>query len=166
MTKVGIAPARRARAAAVLTVVASVVIAVWLEMRQPRIRMAGLSSVDMAGFHPDFATFWHSAVALTGSADIYHTPAKLINLNPPLVSVLLAPLAGVPMVTAYRVMVALTVVMVLGAVLAVARELRLTGRVQAAVVGTVLVSSPLHGTPDAGPDLRSAAGGLGGRLDR
>jgi len=42
--------------------------------------------------------------------------------------------------------VALTVVMVLGAVLAVARELRLTGRVQGAVIGVVLLSSPLHNT--------------------
>jgi SUF system NifU family Fe-S assembly protein len=36
--------------------------------------------------------------------------------------------------------------MALGAVLAVARELRLAGRVKAAVVGAVLASSPLHGT--------------------
>jgi alpha-1,2-mannosyltransferase len=146
VAKVGIALAGRARAAAVLTVVASVAIALWLEMRQPRIRLAGLLSVDMAGFHPDFEAFWHSAVALNEGTDIYHTPAKLINLNPPLVSVLLAPLGGMPMLTAYRVMVALTVVMVLGAVLAVARELRLTGWIQAAVVGAVLASSPLHGT--------------------
>jgi hypothetical protein len=58
VAKVDIAPARRARAAAVLTVVASVVVAVWLDMRQPhRIRLAGLPSVDMAGLHPDFETF-------------------------------------------------------------------------------------------------------------
>jgi alpha-1,2-mannosyltransferase len=146
VAKVDIATAGRARAVAVLTVVASAAIAVWLEMRQPRIRLAGVLSVDMAGFHPDFETFWHSAVAFTEGTDIYQTPAKLINLNSPLVSVLLAPLAGVPLVTAYWIMVALTVVMVLGAVLAVARELRLSGRVRAAVVGAVLVSSPLHGT--------------------
>lgn len=139
-------PAGRARVAAVLTVVASAVIAVWLDVRQQRVRLAGLWSTDMAGLHPDFETFWRSAVALTEGADIYHTPSKLINLNPPLVSVLLAPLAGVPVVPAYRIMVVLTVVMVLGAVLAVARELRLAGGVQAMVGGAVLASSPLHGT--------------------
>jgi alpha-1,2-mannosyltransferase len=146
VAKVGIAPTRRARAAAVLTVVASVVIAVWLDMRHRHTRLADLPSADMAGSHPDFETFWRSAVALTEGVDIYDTPSRLINLNPPLVSALLAPLTGVPMVTAYRVMVALTLVMVLGAVLAVARELRLAGWVQAAVVGAALVSSPLHGT--------------------
>lgn len=146
MATLDIASAARARVAAVLTAVTSVAILVWLEARQPRIRMLGLSSADMAGLHPDFETFWHSAVALTEGADIYHAPTKLINLNPPLVSVLLAPLAGAPLVTAYRIMLALTVVMALGAVLAVARELRLTGRVQAAVVAAVLAASPLHGT--------------------
>jgi glycosyl transferase family 87 len=146
VTKVDIAPAGRARVAAVLTIVASVVITVWLDMRHRHIRLAGLPSVDMAGLHPDFETFWRSAVAITEGADIYDTPARMLNLNPPLVSVLLTPLTGMPMLAAYRIMVALTVAMVLGAVLAVARELRLSGRVQAAVIGVVLLSSPLHNT--------------------
>jgi len=132
--------------AAVLTVVASVVITVWLDLRHRHIRLADLPSVDMAAQHPDFETFWRSAVALTKGTDLYDTPSRLINLNPPLVSVLLTPLTGIPMLTAYRLMVALTVAMVLGAVLVVAHELRLGGRVRAAVIGAVLVSSPLHST--------------------
>ena len=49
----------------------------------------------MCELHVDFDTFWHSAVALTQGADIYDDAgAKLTNLNPPLLTVLLAPFAA------------------------------------------------------------------------
>ena len=82
----------------------------------------------------------------TQGGDIYDTPAKLRNLNPPLLAVLLAPFALLDALPAYRLFVVLTLIMVVGAVLVVARELRLTARVTAAVVLVVLASSPLHGT--------------------
>ncbi len=105
-----------------------------------------LPSPDMYELHADFDTFHASAVALAGGGDIYDTPAKLRNLNPPLLSVLLAPFALLDALTAYRLFTVLTLLVVVGAVLAVARELRLSRTVTAAVVLAVLASSPLHGT--------------------
>jgi alpha-1,2-mannosyltransferase len=105
-----------------------------------------LPSPDMHELHVDFDTFRLSAVQLVQGGDIYHTAAKLRNLNPPLLTVLLAPAALLDAVPAYRLFAALTLLMVLGAVLAVTRELRLSRGVTAAVAATVLASSPLHGT--------------------
>jgi arabinofuranan 3-O-arabinosyltransferase len=127
-------------------VLASVVTTVVLHLRHPDALVTLLPSTDMRELHVDFDTFWHSAVALTQGTDIYETPAKLTNLNPPLLTVLLTPFAGLDALTAYRIFAVLTLLMVLGAVLAVAVELRLRRWVTGAVLVTVLVSSPLHGT--------------------
>lgn len=105
-----------------------------------------LPSPDMHELHVDFDTFRLSAVQLLAGGDIYDTPAKLHNLNPPLLTVLLAPTALLDAVPAYRAFAVLTLLMVLGAVLAVARELRLRRGATVAVALTVLASSPLHGT--------------------
>jgi arabinofuranan 3-O-arabinosyltransferase len=78
--------------------------------------------------------------------DIYDTPAKLTNLNPPLLSILLAPFAALDPLSAYRVFATLTLLMILAAVLLVVRELRLSRRWTVAVVLALLASSPLHGT--------------------
>jgi alpha-1,2-mannosyltransferase len=129
-----------------LLVLASLVTAVVLHVRHPDALVTLLPSTDMRELHVDFDTFWHSAVALTQGADIYDTPAKLTNLNPPLLSVLLTPFAGLDALTAYRIFALLTLLMVLGSVLAVATELRLRPLVTTAVLVTVLASSPLHGT--------------------
>src|SRR4029079_19519567 len=96
--------------------------------------------------HPDFDTSGAPAVALVSGGDIYDTPAKLRNLNPPLLTVLLTPFALLDALPAYRLFVALTLLVVVGAVLVVARELRLTVGATTAVVLVVLASSPLHGT--------------------
>jgi alpha-1,2-mannosyltransferase len=117
-----------------------------LHARYPDALVTLLPLPDMYELHVDFDTFWHSAVALTQGADVYETPAKLVNLNPPLLSVLLVPFTGLDSLTAYRVFVVLTALLVVGAVLATARELRLSTPVTAAVTVTVLASSPLHGT--------------------
>ena len=132
-------------AVAWLLVLASVVTAVVLHVRHPDALVTLLPSTDMRELHVDFDTFWHSAVALTQGADIYDTPAKLTNLNPPLLTVLLTPFAGLDALTAYRIFAVLTLLMVLGAVLAMALELRLRPMVTTAVLVTVLASSPLHG---------------------
>ncbi len=126
-------------------VLVSVVVTVLLHVTYPSL-VTLLPHPDMYDLHVDFDTFWHSAVALTQGADIYDTPAKLRNLNPPLLSVLLAPFAALDSLTAYRIFVVFTALLVVGAVLAVTRELRLSAPVTAAVVLTVLASSPLHGT--------------------
>jgi arabinofuranan 3-O-arabinosyltransferase len=117
-----------------------------LHVAHPDALVTLLPSPDMHELHVDFDTFHASAVALVHGGDIYDTPAKLRNLNPPLLTVLLAPTALLDSLPAYRVFATLTLLMVLGAVLAVARELRLPRGVTVAVTLAVLASSPLHGT--------------------
>jgi alpha-1,2-mannosyltransferase len=129
-----------------LLVVASLVTAVVLHVRHPDALVTLLPSADMRELHVDFDTFWQSAVALTQGADIYDTPAKLTNLNPPLLTVLLTPFAALDALTAYRIFALLGLLLVVGSVLAVARELRLPARVTVPAVLAVLASSPLHGT--------------------
>lgn len=144
----GPAPLHRALGVGVpaLVVAASLVLTVVLHALHPDALVTLLPLPDMYELHVDFDTFWHSAVALTQGADIYETPAKLTNLNPPLLSVLLVPFAGLDSLTAYRLFVVITALLVIAAVVAAARELRLSAPVTAAVVVTVLASSPLHGT--------------------
>jgi alpha-1,2-mannosyltransferase len=144
------APSRSAvvlrRAVSGLLVLASLVAAVVLHVRHPDALVTLLPSTDMRELHVDFDTFWHSAVALVAGGDIYETPAKLTNLNPPLLTVLLVPLAWLDPLTAYRVFAVFTLLVVAVAVLAVARELRLSRPVTALALVAVLASSPLHGT--------------------
>jgi alpha-1,2-mannosyltransferase len=144
------APARpeglAVRVLAGLVVVASLAVTAVLHVGHPGTLVGLLPSPDMRELHVDFDTFWHSAAALTHGADIYDTPAKLTNLNPPLLTVLLTPFTLLDALPGYRVFAVLTLLMVLGAVLVVARELRLGRGVTVAVVLAVLASSPLHGT--------------------
>jgi alpha-1,2-mannosyltransferase len=127
-------------------VLASLVATVVLHVRHPDALVTMLPGSDMRDLHVDFDTFWHSAVALAAGDDIYDTPAKLTNLNPPLLTVLLVPFAWLDALTAYRVFMVLTLLLVAAAVLAVARELRLPRTATALALVAVLASSPLHGT--------------------
>lgn len=143
-------PGRRApavrRAVSGLLVLASLVVTVVLHVRHPDALVTMLPGTDMRDLHVDFDTFWHSAVALVGGDDIYDTPAKLTNLNPPLLTVLLVPFAWLDALSAYRVFVVLTLLLVAASVLAVARELRLSRTATVLALLAVLASSPLHGT--------------------
>jgi alpha-1,2-mannosyltransferase len=134
------------RSVAGLIVLGSIVAAVVLTVRHPDALVLLLPSNDMRELHVDFDTFWHSAVALTQGGDIYHTSAKLTNLNPPVLTALFTPFAALDALTAYRVWVVLTLLMVVGSILAVARELRLKPLHTAGALLAVLASSPLHGT--------------------
>lgn len=134
------------RVVAGLLVLASIVTAVVLDIRHPDVLLRLIPSTDMRELHVDFDTFWHSAVAMVNGTDIYDTPAKLHNLNPPLMTVLLSPFAPMDEVTAYRIWVVLTTLMVAGSILAVARELRLRAVFTVPALLAVLASSPLHGT--------------------
>jgi arabinofuranan 3-O-arabinosyltransferase len=134
------------RAVSGVLVLASLVATVVLHVRHPDALVTMLPGSDMRDLHVDFDTFWHSAVALVSGGDIYDTPAKLTNLNPPLLTVLLVPFALLDALTAYRVFMVLTLLLVAGAVLAVARELRLPRTATALALVAVLASSPLHGT--------------------
>lgn len=142
-------PARRwpaARVGAVVLAVAALALTAALHATHHNLLVLGLSSADMRELHADFDTFWQSAVALTQGGDIYATPAKLRNLNPPLLSLLLAPLASLDVVVAYRVFAAVTLLLIAGAVLLVCRELRLPWWWTAGATLAMLASSPLHGT--------------------
>lgn len=132
--------------AAAAVVLAAVVTTVALHGRYPDALVTLLPGTDMRDLHVDFDTFRHSAVALIQGADIYETPAKLTNLNPPLLTVLLVPFAAFDALTAYRIFLGFTTALVLASVLAVARELRLPAVVTVAATVAVLASSPLHGT--------------------
>jgi arabinofuranan 3-O-arabinosyltransferase len=138
--------ARLRRVVSGALVLASLVAAVVLHVRHPDALVTMLPATDMRDLHVDFDTFWHSAVALVAGDDIYDTPAKLTNLNPPLLTALLVPFAWVDALTAYRVFLVLTLLMVAGSVLAVARELRFSRTATALALLAVLASSPLHGT--------------------
>jgi arabinofuranan 3-O-arabinosyltransferase len=132
-------------AVAGVLVVASVVAMVWLDVLYPPLPVM-IPTSDMYEVHVDFDTFWQSAVSLVHGGDIYVTPAKLTNLNPPLLTVLLVPFAWLDPLTAYRIWVGLCLVMVLGSLLLVARELRLRPLATGLALAAVIASSPLHGT--------------------
>ncbi|SHK19055.1 Protein of unknown function [Pseudonocardia thermophila] len=134
------------RAVAVVLVLVSIVTSVVLTARHPDALVTMLPLPDMRDLHVDFDTFWHSAVALAQGGDIYATDAKLRNLNPPLLSVLLLPFAAVDALTGYRIWMVLTLLMIVGSIWAVARELRLRPGVTALVMLGVVASSPVHGT--------------------
>lgn len=103
-------------------------------------------SADSMTVHPDFDTFWRSAEALWEGGDVYDTEARLPNLNPPLWTVLISPLGLLEPLTAYRLFVLISLVVVVGYLAWVADELRL--RSGWAVVGAamLLLSSPLLAT--------------------
>jgi alpha-1,2-mannosyltransferase len=137
---------RARRAVPAFVVLASLVASVVLHVRHPDALVTLLALPDMRELHVDFDTFWHSAVALTRGEDLYDTPAKLTNLNPPLLAVLFAPFALLDALPAYRVWVVLSLLAVVGCLLAAARELRLRPALTAGALVAVLASSPLHGT--------------------
>ena len=55
--------------------------------------------------HVDFDSFWRSARAMLEGQSIYDTGVELVNLNPPLWTVLISPLGLLEPLTAYRVFV-------------------------------------------------------------
>jgi arabinofuranan 3-O-arabinosyltransferase len=117
----------------------------WLYVRYPGVLVSGVANPDPTG-HVDFETFWRSTRALLDGTDLYRTGSVLPNLNPPFLSLLLAPLGLVPVLPAYWVFTAVTVLVVTGSVLLTARELRLGRAATAFSLLTVLAASPLHGT--------------------
>lgn len=141
---------RLARPVAPVVAVAALVTAALLFVLGGPPLLRWIPATDIARMHVDFDTFRASAYALLqhgpGSAAIYDTGARLHNLNPPLLSVLLAPLALLDPVTGYRLLTALSVLLVAGSVLLVCRELRLGRRWTTGALVVVLASSPLHGT--------------------
>jgi Glycosyltransferase family 87 len=124
---------------------AALVLAGWLYVRFGSGNFARLAATDMY-WHVDFESFWRSAVALREGADLYRTGMTTVNLDPPLLAVLLLPLAWLAPLTAYHLFALLNLVLMVGSVIAVAERVRLRPGWAMAAVAALLASSPLHGT--------------------
>ena len=96
--------------------------------------------------HVDFDTFWRSARALLSGGDLYDTGARLVNLNPPVWTLLISPLGFLEVLTAYRAFVFVSLIVAVGYLAWTAEEVGL--RPAWAVVGAVMLlfSSPMLST--------------------
>lgn len=113
----------------------------WLFIRQGNLSLVGIGSTDMR-VHGDFDTFWRSARALLNGSDIYATAAENPNLDPPLLTFLMAPLGLFSAVSSYRLFVLVTVVLVVASMLAISTELRLRADMTSIATIAALLSAP------------------------
>ena len=106
----------------------------------------GRISTDSMSVHVDFDSFWRSARALLEGGDIYDAGARLVNLNPPVWTVLISPLGLLEAIDAYRLFVLLCVLVVLGYLAWTAEEIGLRPVWAVVGAGLLLLSSPLLST--------------------
>lgn len=106
----------------------------------------GRISTDSMRVHVDFDSFWRSARALLEGGDIYDAGARLVNLNPPVWTVLISPLGFMEAIDAYRLFVLLSVLVVLGYLAWTAEEIGLRPVWAVVGAGLLLLSSPLIST--------------------
>lgn len=121
------------------------VAALGMEVRYTGGTLERIATVSM-NIHADFDSFWRSAKAMLEGRDIYHTGAGLVNLNPPIWTVLISPLGLLATLTAYRVFVLLSLVVTVGYLAWTAGELRLGPGWTTVGVAMLLLSSPLLAT--------------------
>jgi glycosyl transferase family 87 len=121
------------------------VVALWLLLAYGSANVDRVTTGFM-GAHPDFDTFHRSAQALLHGRPIYDTGAALVNLNPPIWTILFVPFGLLDVLVSYRIFEVLTAVLIVGSSLVVARELRVGKGKQAIAALAMLVSSPLMGT--------------------
>ena len=121
------------------------VASLWMDVGYMSGTLERIASQSMA-YHVDFDSFWRSAKAMLEGRNIYDTGVDLVNLNPPLWTVLISPLGLLEPITAYRVFVLISLVVVVGYLAWTVEELRLGPGWT--VVGAVmlLLSSPLLAT--------------------
>lgn len=103
-------------------------------------------SADSMDVHADFDTFFRSAEAALAGGDVYDTGARLVNLNPPVWTVLMLPFTFMEPLDAYRLFGLISLFMTIGAAAWMAGELRLRAGWAVVAVGVVLFSSPLLAT--------------------
>ncbi len=103
-------------------------------------------STDVMDIHADFDSFRQSALAMWRGEDIYNSGARLVNLNPPIWTVLMAPFALMESLNAYRLFVLLMLFTTIGYLAWMAEELRLRAAWAVVGVGMLIVSSPLLAT--------------------
>jgi len=117
----------------------------WMDIEYLGGTLDRIGTQSMA-FHVDFDSFWRSAKAMLEGQNIYDTGVELVNLNPPLWTVLISPLGLLEPLTAYRVFVLISLIVVVGYLAWTVEELHL--RPGWTVVGVVMLlfSSPLLAT--------------------
>lgn len=103
-------------------------------------------STESMDVHADFDTFWRSADAMWDGRDVYEAGARLVNLNPPFWTVVLAPFGLMEPLVAYRVFVLISLLMAIGYLAWMAEEVRLRAGWTALAMGMLLLSSPLLAT--------------------
>lgn len=121
------------------------VAAVWLDVRYLGGALGRISTSSMS-VHVDFDSFWRSARALLGGGNIYDAGARLVNLNPPVWTVLISPLGLLEAIDAYRLFVVMSILLALGYLAWTAEELRLRPVWAVVGAGLLLFSSPLLAT--------------------
>jgi len=133
-------------AALVLAAFGVLVVSLVIDVRYGAGTLERISSGSM-DVHMDFDVFWHSAKALLDGRNIYFgTGGPDSSANPPLWTVLMAPLGLLEPLTAYRSFVMVTLLTSLGYLAWMADELRLRVGWAVVGVGVLLLSSPLLGT--------------------
>src|SRR4028118_2091712 len=121
------------------------VAALWMDVRYLGGALGRISTSSMR-VHEDFDSFWLSAQALLEGGDIYDTGARLVNLNPPVWTVLISPLGLMEAIDAYRLFVLLCVLVAVGYLAWTAEELEWRPAWAVVGAGLLLLSSPLTST--------------------
>ena len=103
-------------------------------------------STGAMNIHVDFDSFWRSARALLGGGDIYDAGARLVNLNPPVWTVIISPFALLDAIDAYRLFVVISVLVVIGYLAWMAEAVGLRPAWAVVGGGLLLLSSPLLAT--------------------
>ena len=121
------------------------VLAVVLQMRLGVGTLERIST-EVMDIHADFDSFRQSAVAMRSGGDIYDSGARLVNLNPPIWTVLMFPFTLIEELNAYRMFVLVMMITTIGYLAWMADELRLRAAWAVVGAGMLLVSSPLLAT--------------------
>src|SRR5215207_5302784 len=111
----------------------------WMDVDYMGATLERISTQSMA-FHVDFDSFWRSARAMLEGQSIYDTGVDLVNLNPPLWTVLISPLGLLESVTAYRVFVLVS--LAVGLVAAWVADRRDGQEISGAALGLVVSLKP------------------------
>jgi len=117
----------------------------WMQIGYMGAALSRIATESME-VHADFDSFWRSARAMLEGGDIYETGVELVNLNPPVWTVLISPLGLLEPLTAYRVFVLVSLVVVIGYLAWTVEELRLRPGWTAVGIAMLLLSSPLLAT--------------------
>src|SRR5215218_8443474 len=121
------------------------VASLWMEITYMSGTLERIATPSME-IHVDFDSFWRSANAMLAGQNIYDTGVRLVNLNPPIWTVLISPLGLLSPLTAYRVFVVISLVVTVAYLAWTAEELRLRPGWTAVGVVMLLLSSPLLAT--------------------